>query len=213
MGASLLAHCLLLAWLLHAPTPKFLAPSALALGEKGGSPTRLYWLADARLGGAEDASHVHAKNHPGAHSRLTWQPPSIEAASGPQAEPGAVENEDQTTASGAANPAPPAGTPYGTSAGGALSGDDVRPALPVTASDPVVDPADLPGGIEGSIVVEITIDATGNVVQKTVLKSLGPVIDQQVLAALEYWRFRPATRNGVAIPSKQDVYYHFRPRG
>jgi hypothetical protein len=26
---------------------------------------------------------------------------------------------------------------------------------------------------------------------------------------LENWRFRPATRDGVAIPSKQDVYFHF----
>jgi hypothetical protein len=30
-----------------------------------------------------------------------------------------------------------------------------------------------------------------------------------VLEALENWRFRPATRNGIAIPSKQDVFYHF----
>ena len=34
-------------------------------------------------------------------------------------------------------------------------------------------------------------------------------IDGKVLEALENWRFRPATRNGVAIPSKQDVFYHF----
>jgi hypothetical protein len=46
-----------------------------------------------------------------------------------------------------------------------------------------------------------------------VLQSLGAAIDNKVLAALENWHFRPATRNGVAIPSKQDVYYHFKPQG
>ncbi len=94
-----------------------------------------------------------------------------------------------------------------------MSGDEIRPALPVSATDPVVDRADLAGHGEGSVVVEITIDDKGNIVQKVVLQSLGPAIDQKVLAALESWHFSPATRNGVAIPSKQDVYYHFKPTG
>jgi hypothetical protein len=38
-----------------------------------------------------------------------------------------------------------------------------------------------------------------------------PAIDQKVLLALETWRFRPATRDGIPIPSKQDVHYHFKP--
>jgi hypothetical protein len=46
-------------------------------------------------------------------------------------------------------------------------------------------------------------------VQKIVIQSLGPAVDQKVLAALENWRFTPASKNGVPIPSKQDVYYHF----
>jgi hypothetical protein len=46
-------------------------------------------------------------------------------------------------------------------------------------------------------------------VQKIVIQSLAPSIDGKVLEALDNWRFRPATRNGIAIPSKQDVFYHF----
>ena len=89
-----------------------------------------------------------------------------------------------------------------------MSGDEIRPALPVSSSDPVVDAADLPPS-EGSVIVEVTIDEKGNIVRKSVIESLTPAIDAKVLAALENWRFLPATRNGVAIPSKQDVYYHF----
>jgi len=61
-------------------------------------------------------------------------------------------------------------------------------------------------------VIEITIDESGNIVNRVVVQSLGPAIDGKVLAALENWHFRPATRDGVPIPSKQDVVYHFKPR-
>jgi TonB family protein len=213
LSASVVLHGLLLTWLLHTPSPKVLAPSFVALGESGGSITHLYWPADI-WAARTDVGTLQARKRPAARKPLTWQQLSSRITPAPsEPEPRHVEEQDQTTSSGTPNPAPPAGAPYGTLAGRLSSGDEVRPALPVSATDPVVDPADLPGGAEGSVVVEITIDATGSVTQKTVLQSLGPAIDNKVLAALEYWHFRPATRNGVAVPSKQDVYYHFRPRG
>jgi len=46
-----------------------------------------------------------------------------------------------------------------------------------------------------------------------VLQSLGSKLDEKVMAALEQWHFHPATRNGVAIASKQDAIFHFRSRG
>ena len=85
----------------------------------------------------------------------------------------------------------------------------VRPALPIVSTDPAVVGSDLPSGLEGNVIVEITIDEAGNVVERSVIQSLTPVIDGKVLAAVEKWHFRPATRDGVAIASKQDVYYHF----
>jgi TonB family protein len=121
-------------------------------------------------------------------------------------------NEDSAAASSSTSAAPPPGTPFGSLADGPTSGDEIRPALPVSIADPVVPATDLPA-TEGNEVVEITIDATGAIVQKVVLQSLGAAIDSRVLAALESWHFSPATRNGVAVPSKQDVYYHFRARG
>ena len=53
----------------------------------------------------------------------------------------------------------------------------------------------------------------GEIVRKTVLQSLGPAIDNQCLAALESWHFRPATHNGTPIPSKQDAIFPFKARG
>ena len=105
-----------------------------------------------------------------------------------------------------------AGLPYGTLGRGPFSGDEVRPALPVATSDPVVYPWQLPN-VPGNEVIEITIDERGEIVGKTVLQSLGPDIDDKCLAALENWHFHPATRNGAPIPSKQDAIFPFKARG
>jgi protein TonB len=93
-----------------------------------------------------------------------------------------------------------------------LAGEEIRPALPAITSEPHVDSDDLRGVAEGNVVVEIVIDESGAIIRKSVVQSMGPAIDAKVLAALENWRFRPATRDGVPIPSKQDVVYHFKPR-
>ena len=59
------------------------------------------------------------------------------------------------------------------------------------------------------MIVEVTIDVQGNVVETKVLQALGHGIEEKVLAALRNWRFRPAMMDGRAIPSQQDVYFHF----
>jgi hypothetical protein len=58
-----------------------------------------------------------------------------------------------------------------------------------------------------------SIRHTRAIVNKTVLQSLGPKLDEKVLVALDNWHFHPATRNGAPIPSKQDAIFHFRARG
>jgi TonB family protein len=102
--------------------------------------------------------------------------------------------------------------PYGTLNRGSLFGDEVRPALPVATSDPVVYPWQLPESA-GNEVIEITIDERGEITRKIVLQSLGSEIDTRCLAALESWRFQPATRNGAPVPSKQDAIFPFKARG
>lgn len=210
LSVSIAFHGLLLVWLLSPPSPKFLAPSSVAVGVPGGSVTALYWPTH-QAARNDSPSAALGPERQEARKRLTWnRPPKARKAELPEPSHARIEAEAQAPDSGSGNPTPPAGVPYGSQ--GSPFGDEVRPALPVAAYDPVVDPNELPGHIEGSIVVEITIDDKGNIVQKTVLQSLGPAIDNKVLAALENWHFRPATRNGVAIPSKQDVYYHFKPQ-
>jgi protein TonB len=102
-----------------------------------------------------------------------------------------------------------AGSENGSAYDGLASGDEVKPALPVAFQDLKIYRSELPSGIQGDVIVEITIDAQGMVVQERLLQGLGHGVDDRVIAVLRDWRFHPATRNGVAIPSKHDVHFHF----
>jgi TonB family protein len=102
-----------------------------------------------------------------------------------------------------------AGSPFGSVSQGPLTGHEVRPALPLVFPDPAVARSEVPPGVEGSVIVEITIDDHGTVIETRVLQALGYGIEEKVLAALRNWRFTPATIDGRAIPSQQDVYFRF----
>jgi TonB family protein len=100
------------------------------------------------------------------------------------------------------------GSTYGSMLEGAV-GAEVRPALPDVFPDPDVDRSSLPPSLQGDVIVEITIDEHGNVVEERLLTGVDPGVDEKVIAALKNWHFRPATNDGVPIPSKQDVHFHF----
>ena len=74
--------------------------------------------------------------------------------------------------------------------------------------DPAIPSGQLKG-LQGDVVVEVTIDDKGTVTETRVLQSLQQEIDQQVIATLKGWRFKPASVDGMAISSRQDVHFHF----
>jgi TonB family protein len=209
---SIAVHALLVIGLLRGRSPVFVAPSSVLGGANGTVVTHLYWATGSDADGKP--SGKSAEQRTDSSSRLTWkksQSPKSKVDADRVTHKSAVE-ESSEIASAAVNPAASAGTAYGSLSDGASAGHEIRAALPAVTVEPLVSPDDLRGGIEGNVVVEITIDESGNIVNKVVVQSLGAGIDGKVLAALENWRFRPATRDGVPIPSKQDVVYHFKPR-
>jgi TonB family protein len=213
LSVSLALHGLFLGFLLHAPAPTVISPSLTLEGKNGPSVTQLYWPSQAAASVEESKSKSEAertRHRKVAEARLIWKRKSEERTNPPDASPTETIVASDSKSHDSNSPTPPAGSQYGSLYNGSF-GHEVRPALPVESVEPTVSPADLVGGIEGSVVVEITIDDKGNIVEKTVVQSLRPAIDAKVLAALENWHFLPATRDGVAIPSKQDVYYHFKP--
>jgi TonB family protein len=218
LAGSMVLHGLVFVWLLHAPEPPLLNSSSVALGQNGRLLTRIYFHTDtpddSTTSSSQHATEVYRRQRLG-HEKLILRPqaaqakmPSFAAALTPSS---AQDNSKTTTLSSLGHGAP-AGPRYGSLPGGPIYGDEIRPALPVATVDPVVYPWELPDS-EGNVVVEITIDERGEIIRKTIIHSMGPKLDEKFLAALNSWRFQPATRNGVAIASKQDAIFHFRARG
>jgi len=218
LAVSLVLHGMLFAWLLHSPEPQLLMPASVAIGHNGKVVSHLYFPTqkpdDSDTSSSDSATEAYRRQRLG-HEKLTWKPapaqvePALPLA--PIIASGAEDSAKTATLTKLGHGAP-AGLPYGSVPGGPVYGDEIRPALPIATADPVIYPWQRPLS-EGKVVIEITIDETGEIVRKTVLQSLGPEIDNKCLAALESWRFQPATRNGSPIPSKQDAIFPFKARG
>jgi len=178
--ASLLLEALLIfVFVYHAPI--FVTPSSVAWGQHGTSETLVYM------------APPQAQIHPEPKKLL------LQAKKKPQQKVEVAKTE----------PEPPrAGTPYGSLYQGPGSGRDARPALPLVFPDPSVYSWQL-AGLQGDVIVEVTIDEKGIVTETKVLQSLKDEIDQKVIATVRNWRFRPATLDGIAISSRQDVHFHF----
>ena len=213
--ASLALHGLVLAWLLHAPEPRLLNPMSVSFGSNGRVVTRLYWESkthDDSANSSSQAATQHYNHQRLAQQKLTWKAPAQLAKISPPLPLAPAEDNSKTQMLSALGQGTRAGAATGTLIGGQYYGDEIRPALPVTTSDPVVWPWQLPT-VAGNEVIEITIDERGEITNKTVLQSLGPDIDAKCLAALDGWHFHPATHNGSPIPSKQDTVFPFKARG
>lgn len=196
---SFAAHGVLLLVLTHHSTPVFVMPSDVALGTPGSSGSVVY-LAPV---GAERA--VTQPEKPRLNSSApVYKPRRILKPLAPAREnENAAENAKlDETARG--------GSPYGARIPGSpLTGHEVIPALPQVFPDPAVSRADLPPGVQGDVVVEVTIDEQGNVIETKLIQGIGYGIEDRVLATLRQWRFRPASRDGVTIASQHIVHFHY----
>jgi periplasmic protein TonB len=89
--------------------------------------------------------------------------------------------------------------------------DDIRIALTTYSPSPKPDLSQLPRGAQGDVVLDITIDPTGQVAELEVLQTIGYGVDGVVADTVRTWRFSPATRNGVPVASEQEVHFHYGP--
>jgi protein TonB len=197
LASSVAVHLLLLAWVLHSPAPIFVSPSSVMQGEHGAGLQYLYF-----------PGRPEVSQQPPKQAHLTWSRSSKPAKMPRKSPPVSKIESDTEIAAVLAPNERPAGSPYGSLYYGKATGPEVRPALPIVARDPAIG-SDLMREIEGDVVVEVTIDEQGKIIELKLVQGLAQNVDQLVLAAVAKWQFLPATRNGTPIPSKQDVYYHF----
>lgn len=210
--ASVACHLVVLVLALRAPNPSIVKVQQLRYGNGGHTLTRLYWSNQFSVDALPSTSDSPAKRsrEQTARSKPLDSPSKSLQIRLEKHQRIIAANTGNTTASAGHNATPAtAGSAYGSLNSGDLTGTEVRPALWISGPNPAVMANDLAEGLEGSIIVEITIDDQGNVVATQLLQSLSPAVDSRVIAALQMAHFIPAKRNGVSIASKQDVYYHF----
>jgi protein TonB len=114
-----------------------------------------------------------------------------------------------TSAPSATQPAPSSGPSSNAIGNDALGSGDVTLALVDVHPPPHPDLGQLAKGTHGDVVVDIIIDPLGRISQSTLVRGLGPAIDQTVLVTIQSWTFHPATRNGVPVASEQELLFHY----
>jgi TonB family protein len=64
-------------------------------------------------------------------------------------------------------------------------------------------------GVEGVILLKVTVDASGDVADVKVVKGLGSGLDEKAIEAVRTWKFKPGTEDGTPVRSEIDVEVSF----
>jgi hypothetical protein len=154
----------------------------------------LYWSGSKGAGNAKPVATVHRKRRSPSSapaSSASSNPAPVPSAQSAQAQPGIAAPQQQPT--------------FGTGAGT----ENAEPAFPVYYPTPAApDPGLLPAS-EQKIIVDVEISAMGEVTDERLVQGLGNGLDRIVLDTVKGWRFHPATLNGTAIASVEELVFPY----
>ncbi len=196
---SFAAHGVLLLVLAHRPGAGVVLPHEVALGTPYSSGSVVY-LAPLGRERAHASAPLQAAKVIAPKPDPSTRPKPVDRQR-EEASKTAQNAPDVTASAGSAYGIHVPGTPY--------TGPAIMPALPQVFPDPAIARSELPPGVSGDVIVEVTIDEQGNVTGLKLTQGIGFGIDEKVLAVLRQWRFRPATRNGYNIASQHLVHFHY----
>ena len=129
-------------------------------------------------------------------------PPASEAPPTPSPIPGMP---DDVPAPGL--PPSSAAPPGGLSGAGA----EIAPAVLIQKVEPTYPPAALAARVAGTVVLQVSIDREGNVTRVRPTRQAPLGMTEAAIAAVERWKYRPATALGGPIPSMKLVRIEFKP--
>ncbi len=113
---------------------------------------------------------------------------------------------------GAQTPPGAAGVPGAARVPGATApvrvGGNIPPPKKLRDVKPIYPPEAQSAGIQGVVILEVTIAADGRVSDARVLRSIPP-LDDAALAAVRGWEFTPTLLNGVPVPVIMTVTVNF----
>lgn len=179
LAISFVLHCAVI-YALISRAPIFVQPSSVAWGNHGESTALVYFSRNEGPQAEQRKLTLPAKAKSRAERKRLYHPDTLRA-----------------------------GTETGSLDRGPATGSEAAPALPLIFPDPAIYPWQLANGLHGDVVIEVTIDVQGNVTDTRLLQSLKQDIDEKCVDTVKSWRFKPATLDGIAIASRQDVHFHF----
>jgi TonB family protein len=154
----------------------------------------LYWTGVVGADTPKDKPAARTKQPRPSHRsapETTSNASPITLTKAPQSVPGLAATQQQST--------------IGTGAGT----QDGEPAFPVFFPSPDVSDRSLLPPAERKIIVEVNVSALGDVTDEKLVQGLGNNLDQIVMSTVKSWRFHPATLNGTAIGSVEELVFPF----
>jgi TonB family protein len=189
--ASVATHAVLIALLMMALHTRHVRPVFV---ESRCCSVALYWSPSAAPGSPKPkhkSRHLHSAPLP-----VTTTQPML--ASAP-----AVTPQTATAQTGMTSPQRLASMGIG------VGDENAEPALPVYRPAPDVADRSLLPQKEQKVVVEVEISEVGDVISEKLVQGLGNALDQIVLQTVKGWRFQPATLNGTAVASVEQLVFPF----
>ena len=99
----------------------------------------------------------------------------------------------------------------GTGGGPYSVGGNVSAPIPIYKPEPPYSEEARKAKYQGTVVLWIVVDALGNVAPEVhVVKPLGLGLDEKAVETVRLWKFKPALRNGAAVPVRVMVEISFR---
>jgi protein TonB len=88
--------------------------------------------------------------------------------------------------------------------------DDITPPVLTEVASPEYTAEAKKKKIEGQVTVSIVVDKKGDVAYAKVVKGLGYGLDENAIAAVKEWKYKPATnKNGDPVAVKMEVEVDF----
>jgi TonB family protein len=94
-------------------------------------------------------------------------------------------------------------------AGNGSDSKNTTPAFPIFYPNPAIHDRSLLPASERQVIVDVRLNAGGEVLSENLVKGIGNALDQMAFDIVKTWRFQPATVNGKPVPSEAEVIFSF----
>jgi protein TonB len=89
-------------------------------------------------------------------------------------------------------------------------GPGATPPKVLQKTDPEYTPEAKAAKIDGTVLLSLVVGSDGVARDIQVVRSLDPGLDNKAMAAVQNWKFQPATKDGQAVSMKATIEVNFR---